>query len=175
MAKHKYKKKLRRGTCAYCGIYSQELSEDHVIPACLFSGHPPTDTPVVYACKKCNSKRKSPDDAYLRDYLVKSLEGSGHLIAPSLREAFERAKEKNHSQFVHEIRYHRLPLFTSTGLFRGFTLAESISSERIKAILRTTVRGLYHAYTNKWLPGKIEIEVYRFTDPSHINPLIQDL
>ena len=155
MAKHKYKKKLRRGTCAYCGIYSEELSEDHVIPKCLFSGHPPTDTPVVYACKKCNSKKKSLDDAYLRDYLVKNLEGSGRLIVPSLREAFERAKEKNHSRFVRDIKYQPLPLFTSTGLFRGFTLAESIPSERIKAILRSTMRGLYHAYTNKWLPGKI--------------------
>ena len=175
MAKHKYKKKLRHGNCAYCGVYSDELSEDHVIPQCLFSGRPPRDTPAVYACKECNTRQKSLGDTYLRDFLITDLANSGRPVLPSLHEAFERAKENNQSQFSRDVRLRAMPDHAPGGLFRGFSVFESVPSEPMKAILRTTVRGLYRAYTQKWLPDKIPVEVFRITNPAHINPLVQEL
>ena len=81
MAKRKSAKKAKtQGICAYCGRIEQ-LSVDHVIPQCLFSGNLPGDIPKVYACSLCNTTVKSGNDTYLRDMLLTDIDSSQHPLA----------------------------------------------------------------------------------------------
>lgn len=41
--------------CAYCGVYHERLTQDHVIP--LSKDGPHTASNIVPACRKCNSKK----------------------------------------------------------------------------------------------------------------------
>jgi hypothetical protein len=80
----------------YCGKRDQ-LSEDHVIPQCLFAGNCPGNTPKVYACEKCNNIVKSANDAYLRDMLFMDMDSTQHPIVQQLWEKFARALSRNQS------------------------------------------------------------------------------
>jgi hypothetical protein len=54
-------KKTVRAICIYCGNVD-EVTEDHVIPKCLFPKGRPGDIPKVNACKVCNNAAKSVND-----------------------------------------------------------------------------------------------------------------
>ncbi len=57
------------GICAYCGSKGV-VTEDHIIPQCLWTGRVPKKVPKVPACRQCNHILKSELDAYFRDLLT---------------------------------------------------------------------------------------------------------
>lgn len=162
------KKKIIRGTCVYCGKDS-ELSEDHVIPQCLFNNNLPRDMPIVYACYSCNHVVKSGLDTYLRDFLILDIESSEHPIAQQLFHKFARAVRRNQSKMAHDANKSQLiPRLTSSGLFAGWVYATELPREQITAILTMIVKGLYYAYMGIRLPKNSKFEVTRVLDKSQL-------
>lgn len=163
MAKRKKAKKAKiQGVCAYCGKI-EKLSEDHVIPQCLFIGNLPGDIPKVYACSSCNNTVKSGNDAYLRDALITDMDSSQHPIARQLWDKFARAVIRNQSVLANEMvqRSQLVSLHTPSGLFAGWAYGFEPAQKRMTDILSMMVRGLYHFYIGKRLPLQTQFDVFR--------------
>ena len=163
MAKKKNSKKIKaQGICSYCGRIDR-LSEDHVIPQCLFIGNLPSDLPKVYACSLCNNTVKSTNDTYLRDTFVVDMDTSQHPIVRQLWENFSRAVERNQSRLAKEIvnRSQLVSLLTPSGIFAGWAYAFEPAQQQKTAILSMMVRGLYHFYIQKRLPTQTQFNVSR--------------
>jgi hypothetical protein len=163
VAKRKQAKKANtQGICAYCGKI-EKLTQDHVIPQCLFIGSLPGDIPKVYACSTCNNTAKSSNDTYLRDALITDIDSSQHPIAQRLWEKFARAALRNQSVLAREVvqRSQLVPLHTPSGLFAGWAYGFEPAQQRNTAILSMIVRGLYHFYIGKRLPSQTQFDVFR--------------
>jgi hypothetical protein len=180
MAKRKSAKKAKaQGICAYCGRIDQ-LSEDHVIPRCFFSGNLPGDIPKVYACSFCNNTVKSSNDTYLRDALIMDMDSSQHPLARQLWDKFARAVSRNQSVLANEVVQHSqlVPLSTPSGLFAGWAYGFEPAQRRNTAILSMMVRGLYQFYIGRRLPSQTQFDVFRMRgDPeqlaTHVRALLQ--
>src|SRR5258706_11644364 len=122
MARHR--KKIF-GTCVYCGKEAQ-LTEDHVIPQCLFGGNVPKDIPTVYAWATCNGTLKSQGDAFLRDLLVFDMDTCNHPVARRLfDDKVVRAISNNQSALARYVSDKLSPIevFTPSGIFMGAAYA----------------------------------------------------
>lgn len=75
------KKKI--GECVYCGNITT-LTQDEVIPKCLFSKPLPINLIKVRACSTCNNKEKSKDDEFLRDLLLSDMNAVKNETAKTL-------------------------------------------------------------------------------------------
>ncbi len=83
-----------QGTCAYCGSVG-DVTDDHVIPKCLWPGRVRKDAPIVDACRPCNHIWKSEYDTYLRDMLVNDKACAKNPIAQKVRERYYRSAANN--------------------------------------------------------------------------------
>lgn len=162
----------RQGTCAYCGSFG-EVTDDHVVPQCLWSGRVPKDAPVVDACKKCNHEEKSPNDTYLRDFLTMDMANEGQPVRERIYPKFMRAVQRNQSVFAHHAQQSQLvELVTPSGLFAGYAYGIKLPTQQITTELTTIVRGLYFAYFGKnigvTLPETTPFEVFRQRDMDEV-------
>ncbi len=160
--KRRAKRGKKEGICGYCGKITQ-LSEDHVIPQCLFAGKCPSDTPTIYACERYNNILKSGNDIYLRDMLFMDMHSAQHPIVQQLWEKFKRAVSRNQSPAAkHALsngRYVRL--HTVSGIFREWAYEMNLPLERVTDILGMMTRGLYQYYVGRKLPQYSQFEVMR--------------
>lgn len=168
----KIKREKKEGICTYCGRIKQ-LSEDHVIPQCLFVGKCPSDTPKVYACEECNGIVKSRNDAYLRDLLFADMNNFAKPAVQQLWGKFERSIQRNQSPEIVEAFHKRqlVGLTTPSGIFKEWAYELRIPSQRVIEVFSMMVRGLYQcAYGRKLLQdttfwvGKIQGNVKPFED-----------
>ncbi len=90
----------REGICAYCGTIG-EVTDDHVVPQCLWPGRMPKEAPIVDACKKCNNEEKSRTDTYLRDFLTMDMANEGQPARERIYPKMMRAVQRNQSVFAH--------------------------------------------------------------------------
>ena len=160
--KRRAKQEKKEGICGYCGKITQ-LSEDHIIPQCLFAGKCPSDTPTLYACERCNNIVKSGNDIYLRDILFLDMDSAQHPIVQHLWEKFERAVSRNQSAAAkHALSNSQLvQLHTVSGIFREWAYEMKIPHQRVTEILSMVTRGLYQYYVGKKLPQYSRFEVMR--------------
>jgi hypothetical protein len=173
------RKRGQEAPCAYCDSV-EELTLDHVIPRCLFGEKKdqkaPPDTPVVYACRRCNGDKKSLDDSYLRDMLVCDMDSWQHPVARRLAEgAFTRAFLNGQSALARDIAKKLRPIevFTPSGLYAGIAYGAEMPQGRISRVLATMVRGLYAYYTDARLPENAEFTVHRIRDLARVMPIVQ--
>lgn len=171
MSKRK-KQAAAEAHCVYCGAFGK-VTEDHVIPQCLFEKPLPPDTVKVPACNLCNNK-KSKDDGYLRDILVTDVSTSNHPTAKAIfREKSLSAHRQNKSEFL---RYavatlRPEPMYTPGGIYLGHVHATKIEKERLSEIIMRMVRGLYYNLYRKRIPDDYKSEVTRWdvTEPRKFN------
>ncbi len=157
-------KKIQQGTCVYC-TKECEVTEDHVIPQCLFPNGLPIDVPKVFACQPCNHIIKSGNDTYLRDFLVTDMNSSQSPLTQELFSKFERAVKRNQSKLANDAMQNQLvELRTKSGLFGGLAYTSQEANERIPSILLMMVRGLYNNYRGKILPQDISFDARRVGD-----------
>src|SRR5271157_4077533 len=57
-----------QGICGLCGVHS-EVTREHFVPQCLWSGPRPVRTETVPACDQCNAG-SNLDDEYFRNAIV---------------------------------------------------------------------------------------------------------
>jgi hypothetical protein len=168
-------KKTIHGICVYCSK-EDELTEDHVIPQCLFPNGVPVDVPTVYACATCNHVLKSANDNYLRDLLFTDMRSSRSPIVQELWPKFGRAVRRNQSKLANELMYSKLiELRTASGLFAQWAYTSQEVNEKTIPILSMIVRGLYHYYTGRILPHDITFEGCRITDREKMGKILDIL
>ena len=169
-------KKTIPGNCMYCGK-EDVLTEDHVIPQCLFSNGIPTDAPKVWACTHCNGVVKSGLDTYLRDLLVTDMHTSRSPIAQQLFPKFGRAVGRNQSKFANDIlqRNQLVELRTQAGLYYGQAYTSQEANAKTLDILSMYVRGLYAYYYHKPLPQGVEFDFVRMGINRELNDIIRGL
>ena len=150
-----------RPPCVYCGV-NEGVTDDHVIPKCLFVPPLPNNMVVVPACRPCNEE-KGGDDTYLRDMLVVDWENDPHPLAQGdLKGKVIRAIGRNRSHLVRDGRQTRrpTPVTTPAGLYLGTAPAIPMDPARIDRIFGRIVRGLYYRlYAENRLPIDTAFEV----------------
>lgn len=155
MSKRPQHKKHEIGLCFYCG-QSAEITDDDVVPQCLYGGKAPKGNPVVPACRTCNNVKKSGDDTYLRDVLVSDLHTS---LSPRVRQlegSFLRAAGRNQSTFAPVVAQARpVDVMTPSGLIIGTAYGVKVPDNRISYILARMIRGLYHFYVGQHISAEL--------------------
>ncbi len=162
-----------RGTCPYCGNVT-ELTEDHVIPQCLFPNGIPADAPKVWACEHCNGVVKSKLDTYLRDLLVTDMHSSRSPAAQQLFSKFSRAVGRNQSNLARDIlqRSQLVEIRTPGGLYGGVAYTSQAANDKTLQIMSMYVRGLYAYYIHKVLPQDMEFNLVRAGKSEKLNDIL---
>jgi hypothetical protein len=169
----------RQGTCAYCGNVG-EVTDDPIIPQCLWPGRVPKNTPIIDACKPCNNEEKSLNDSYLRNFLTMDMDNEDHPLRQRILPKFFRAVQRDQSIFAHHaMQSQLLELRSESGLFRGYAYGIKLPKQRTTTELTTIVRGLYYAYIGSnldmRLPEKTPFEVFRQRDMAEVETNVQVL
>jgi hypothetical protein len=152
------------GTCVYCGNHA-EMTDEHVVPRCLFPESLPPDIPMVTvgACSPCNSG-KSHDDTYLRDFLLSDMATSRNPVARALRGGkLMRSVKKNRSEIARIVvnQARRKPLYSPGGIYLGSHYATPLQTNRLESSFGKMVRGLYYYASKTHLPQDIVLDVSR--------------
>lgn len=144
--------KKKQGICAYCGKYVARITDDHVIPSCLFAYNPPRMYVKVPACVPCN-REKSRDDDYLRDMLVMDITSNGH---PVVQEILRRKLARSTSAVAKTIwtNLEFVPAFTESGLYIGMLPSVPLDTNRVDRIFSTIIRGLYYKLYKTRIPDR---------------------
>lgn len=168
-------KKPKQGICAYCGIVG-EVTEDHVVPECLWGGNAPSDAPTVDACPQCNNVEKSGDDAYLRDLLINDQDSFQHDTAQQIRPKFERSARRNQSRMNRDFQEYGKVVYTqrSSQLFVPSFVAQ-IADERARRIIAQIVRGLHQYYLYEPLPKDTLFHIGRLRTTEQIEGISNDI
>jgi hypothetical protein len=156
-------RKRKNGECAYCGN-DANLTEDHVIPKCLFTKPNPPNMIKIYACKDCNNL-KSKNDDYLRDLLVNDMFSANSYVAQNnLVESF-RSAQRNTSDFSRQIipRANLIPFHSQGGIYLGEVFEMPIDTSRVSNIFSQIVCGLFFWQYKKRLPSTYEFNVERIS------------
>ena len=157
------RKKKKFGECPYCRKIAN-LTEDHIIPRCIFQKPNPHNMIKVYACKKCNNL-KSKDDDYLRDLLVNDIFSSNNPVAQINVGKFFRSAQRNTSDFSRQIlpKANLVPFHSEGGLYLGEVFELPIDSSRVYKIFSQMFRGLFFWQYKKHLPSTYKFNVERIS------------
>lgn len=168
--------KSKQGVCVYCGQVA-ELTEDHVIPQCLFPNGVPLDAPKVWACKPCNGVVKSGLDQYFRDLLVTDMHTSRSPVVQQIIPKFHRAVKRNRSLLARDIlkNSRQVELRTPAGLYGGQAYTIPNANDKTLEIMSMYVRGLYAYYYHKPLPQEVEFDFVRMGIDRKLNDIIRML
>lgn len=166
MSKRLQRKRKRQNAspCVYCGK-RPGITEDHVVPQCLFPDPKPPKSQLVIvpACPDCNNTRLGNHQDYLRDLLVVEMESATH---PAARALFEgpvtRAMKGNHSDVAKALwsgQAPYVPLHTREGEYMGHAYALPVEQQRTDLVFSMMVKGLYYNSFGRRLPDDYEVSV----------------
>ena len=150
--------------CAYCGV-NAGVTNDHVVPRCIFPTPPPPNLVTVPACRPCNHRKKSKDDTLLRDFLCCDHAGHDHPVAQGLFNGkVRRSIARNQSEiakYVPRTPIFRVPMRTPAGLYVGELEVIEFPPGRISSIIFNIVRGLYYDSRRVIFPASTPYDVLR--------------
>ena len=164
------------GTCTYCGKYG-EVTNDHILPQCLWPGRVPKEAPQIPACRICNNVWKSEYDMYLRDMLVNDLACAKNPLAQKVRAKFYRSAGKNQSIMARDLvaRGELVGLEEPSGRVSGFAVTLPDGVTRNQTILPLIVRGLHQHYLGTPFPQDVTFEVGRVIERRRMEAILQDM
>lgn len=167
-------RRARVGICTYCGS-EREVTEDHIIPQCLWTGRVPKKVPKVPACRQCNHILKSVLDAYLRDLLITDRHAAMSPIAQELHAKYIRSVLTNKSRMDRDYRERGTVIakVSPSGLFAGYGLISRAVNERTEQILTMMVRGLHQYYLDVSLPPDTSFTIIRLFEKEHFEEVSQ--
>lgn len=166
---------FRQGTCAYCGNIG-DVTDDHVIPQCLWPGRVPKSAPIVDACRHCNHIWKSDYDAYLRDALVNDIQAASSPIVQKLRQKFYRSVGRNQSAMAREFAANAQLVGLqepSSGIVHRLAYVSPDANKRLPFIMSLIARGLYHYYLHQIYPADAQFDVIREVELQKVKILAQ--
>lgn len=167
--------KIKQGICAYCGA-AGDMTIDHVIPQCLWSGRVPKAVPLVDACPQCNNIWKSGNDTYLRDLLVNDRDALQSPRAQKPQAAYIRSMLRNQSEMDHDIRNHSkiVTRQTPSGLLVSYFVSE-VAEKRTRDIMSLMVRGLHYYYLHEPLSKDTIFRIGRLRTMEQIEAISSDI
>lgn len=165
----------RQGICALCGEAS-EVTREHFVPQCLWSGPLPPRVETVPACDRCNAG-SNLDDEYFRNTLVMMFDQDHE----QKRQVFEgpvlRSLEK-HPGWVKEALEHVKvrPLLSPAGLWLGDFPTLPVDGDRVCRSLFKIVKGLFYLIRKQPFPkdGQIGIIGQLNSDTQPLIGLIEE-
>ncbi len=169
-------KRTKVSNCAYCGELA-ELSEDHVVPECLWERPLPADIPKVWACRRCNQELKAFDDTFLRDYFALDGRTASRPISQANYEKYKRAASRGQSALGSaEAQARTVFRANQSGIYVPSGSAIAIPKMRLRRALAMMVRGLYFHYRNERLPHRSRYAIREVTDvdiQTHLIPFVE--
>jgi hypothetical protein len=134
--------KRRTDTCGLCGTVA-EVTREHFVPQCLWSGPLPNRIETVPACDGCNA-RSNLDDEYFRNTLVLMFdqdhpEKQKLFAGPVLRTFKQHPAWEKHALSKMTLQ----PEFSSSGLWLGNRPVMPLDADRFNQSLRKIVKGLF--------------------------------
>jgi hypothetical protein len=155
------KKKKKFGECPYCGKMAN-LTEDHIIPKCLFKPNTLEKAFKADACNECNNDKKSKDDSFLRDLLVTDKDSQGSSTARNIRsDKYESSVRQNQSELNRKYlsKATKLPILTKSGMYvYGQRFVEKT---RLIRIFKRIITGLSHSLLNLKIDEKANVTVFK--------------
>jgi hypothetical protein len=147
--------------CVYCGA-TEDLTDDHVPPECIFPKPRPAGLITVRACKSCNASA-SKDDEYFRMMLCMSEDVGESSEARKNLPVIVRSLERPAAAGMKAALFRntsRVAVMTQGGLYLGHRLAYNVTLERICRVVGRTVRGLYFREMGRRLPKGYDVQVH---------------
>jgi hypothetical protein len=135
-------RKRRQAICGLCGEVA-EVSREHFVPQCLWSGPLPNRVETVPACDQCNAG-SNLDDEYFRNTLVLMFDQDHpekqHLLAGPVMGSF-----RQHPGWARDAlaKMTVQPLFSPAGLWLGNLPVLPLDRDRFCRSLRKIIKGLY--------------------------------
>jgi len=166
---------FKQGICAYCGDIG-DVTDDHVVPQCLWPGRVPKSAPTVDACRRCNHIWKSECDTYLRDALVNDMQAASSPVVQKLREKFYRSVGRNQSVMARKFAASAQLVGLqepSSGIIYGFAYTSPDASKRLPFIMSLIARGLYQYYFHQPYSAEAQFDVMREVELQKIKVLAQ--
>lgn len=157
------KKRMKVGTCAYCGRKG-EVEKEHVFPRALFPKGHRLNLITVPSCRQCN-KNYQKDEEYFKFMMViafPSFEGSEYAKAiwPKI-EAMMRRDESR--RFLANVlgKWKQVDIVIK-GIYLGTAPALELDWNRIAGVITKFVKGLYFYHQQKALDNETRIIVRGF-------------
>lgn len=148
--------------CAYCGSQDQ-LTHDHVPPACLFPRPRPADLITVPCCEICQAKQ-SADDEYFKVIVASSADADLHPQAQrlwqegSIQRSLARPEAAGFRQLI-EQSLVPVDIVSENGVFLGRSLAYDYSENRLINVITRTAKGLFFDITGRRLSDEFTVRV----------------
>jgi hypothetical protein len=146
--------------CIYCGA-NGKLTRDHVPPKGIFPKPRPFNLITIPACSKCN-QGNSKDDEYFRLALNVREELSSHPAVQKgqpgvLRSLLDPKKPGMRQSFLNNIRF--VEQVTPGGIFIRNHFALQVNTDRLRSVIKRTMRGLFYHHKKHRLPERYDVLV----------------
>ena len=151
-------RKRRQRICALCGDHA-EVTREHFVPQCLWSGPLPPRVETVPACDRCNAG-SNLDDEYFRNALVMMFDFDD----PQKEQLFQgpvlRSLQKHPGWVADALRQMEIrPLLTPAGLWLGDYPALPLDGKRYCRSLVKIIKGLYFLIRKQPFPADGQIVI----------------
>ncbi len=151
-------RKRRRGICALCGEPA-EVTREHFVPQCLWSGPLPNRMETVPACDRCNAG-SNLDDEHFRNALVMMFDQEHPEKEKLIKGAVRRSLQRHPSRVADVLRQVKVqPLMSPSGLWLGDYPTLPLDGERFSRNLFKIVRGLFYLIRKSPFPADGGIEI----------------
>jgi len=146
--------------CVYCGA-GGKLTRDHVPPKGIFPKPRPSNLIAIPACSECN-QGNSKDDEYFRLALNVRADLSIHPEVQKgqrvvMRSLLDPNKPGMRQSFLNNIRL--VEQTTPSGLFIKHQLALQTDTNRLRNVVKRTMKGLFYYHKKHRLPEKYDVFV----------------
>jgi hypothetical protein len=144
--------------CIYCGA-TDNITDDHVPPKCLFERPLPSNLVTVPACRSCN-EQLGLDDEYFKTAMVFRWDADVHPVAVARRGSAMRAMARDQARGFLRLFTDTLqstPIVLRSGIYVGEGGRFVADMNRIRSVVRRIVRGLHYAKLGVVLPFDQEI------------------
>ena len=151
-------RKRRQRICALCGDHA-EVTREHFVPQCLWSGSLPVRTKTVPACERCNAG-SNLDDEYFRNALVMMFDQDHPEKQRLFGGPVRRSLEKHPGWVADMVRRMKIqPLLSPSGLWLGDYPTLPLDRERFCRSLFKIVKALFYLIRKHPFPADGQIGV----------------
>jgi hypothetical protein len=151
-------KRERQSICALCGEPA-EVTREHFVPRCLWSGPLPNRMETVPACDRCNAG-SNLDDEHFRNALVMMFDQEHPEKKKLINGAVRRSLEMHPGWVADMLRQVKIqPLMSTAGLWLGDYPTLPLDGERFTRSLFKIVKGLFYLIRKHPFPADGQIGV----------------
>ena len=150
--------RVRKGRCAHCGKKSSFITDDHVVPKCLFP-KPRPHLVTVPACRKCNAGM-SQDEEYFKEVVLRRDDIPQTEITKQLNDSLFRSAMYNRGPMRQiERQLYRIPDQVIDGVFRTGLVVIKPDFPRLDRVAKKIATGIYYLTHGEPMSASHKLEV----------------